>query len=102
MKDKTFKAYCEKCKCETKFGYFTSRDAEYNNCLVCYNLTPLPNRGFHTQDGLFFRREADGSVMIYKKYKNQWFQDETSFAQTLDAKTWESVVNFINDNSNMP
>jgi hypothetical protein len=54
---------------------------------------------FHTQDGLYFRRNEDGSVTILKTndgkepLTNVPPEDSNiAFSQTLDAGSWCSVV----------
>ncbi len=49
----------------------------------------VENRGFHTRDGLFFRREPDGGVTV-RKYG--LMKDLPIFSITLDKRKWESVV----------
>jgi len=42
---------------------------------------------FHARDGLFFERQADGSVRVLVKEQNQ-----TKFSTVLSADGWASVV----------
>lgn len=47
--------------------------------------------GFHTQDGLFFKKNEDSSVTI-SKYKTGHIDADIVFEQTLNSDTWESTI----------
>lgn len=67
-------------------------------CQTCLELNNPRYEGFHAQDGLFFNPLTDGSITVYKIRKNEYGNNETLFAQDLDANTWASVVQFVSKN----